>query len=307
MAGRPNAIDAISIGSGADDDVISRRTFITAAAALGAVPALALARAKPSKPEVHARAAIVVEDGAGTVLYAKNAADPLPIASITKLMTAIVVLDAKQDREEPIEILEDDKSRLKWSRSRVRIGSVLARDDLLRLALMASDNRSAAALARTYPGGTDAALDAMNRKAAALGLVATRYADPTGLSPGNVSSAADLAKLVHAACKYPLVRQYSTLPEYQVQSKWGITAFVNTNRLTRGDGWRIDLSKTGFIAEAGHCLVLAARINDKLHNLVFLDAAGRFTPFADAHRVRQWLEPGYAPPANSVRRPAARS
>lgn len=283
--------------------MITRREWIGSLAAVVALgPGLALGRAKP---EVHASAAIVTEDATGQVLFAKNPGEPLPIASITKLMTAMVVIDAAQDRKEPIEILEDDKSRIKWSRSRVRVGSVLARDDMLRLALMASDNRSAAALARTYPGGTEAAIAAMNRKADALSLVATRFADPTGLSPENVSSAADLAKLVHVACKYPLIREYSTCPEYQVHSKWGATAFVNTNRLTRGEGWRIELSKTGFIAEAGHCLVLAARINEKLIDFVFLDAAGRFTPFADAHRVRQWLEPSYTPPPNSVRKKGA--
>ena len=267
-----------------------------------AASAHAQAGKRPAMPVVHAAAAMVVDDATGNVLYEKNSAEAHPIASITKLMTAMVVLDAKLDPHERIEIVEEDKSTIKWSRSRLRIGSVLSRSDLLRLALMASENRAAAALGRSYPGGMVAALAAMNKKAAALGLHTMRYADPTGLSPDNVSSAGDLAKLVQAAHRYPLIREYSTLPKYDVQSKWGTTAFVNTNGLTRGDGWHIEVSKTGFIAEAGRCLVLAAQINQRLVTLVFLDAAGRYTPFADAHRVRQWLEPGYTPPANSVRR-----
>lgn len=251
-------------------------------------------------PDVRSAAALVIDDQSGQVLYAKNTGNVHPIASITKLMTAMVVIDAKLDLAEPIEVLEDDKSKVKWSRSRLRIGATVPRADLLRLALMASDNRAAMALARTYPGGSGRAIEAMNRKAAALGLRETRFDDPAGLSRGNVSTANDLVKLVQSARRYPLVREYSTLVEHAVQTRFGAISFVNTNRLVRSDGWQIDLSKTGFIAEAGRCLVMHAKVGARPTTLVLLDAAGRYTSFADAHRIREWLEPGYTAPRNAV-------
>lgn len=251
-------------------------------------------------PALRSNVALVIDDASGKVLMAKNTDSIQPIASITKLMTAIVVLDARQDLEARIEILEDDKSKLKFTRSRLRIGSVVSRDDLLRLALMASDNRAALALARAYPGGSDAAIDAMNRKARALGLQQTRFADPSGLSSDNTSTASDLANLVRAARGYPRIADYSTLKQHTVQTKFGPITFGNTSSLVRGERWQIELSKTGFIAEAGRCLVMRTRIADRPVTLVLLDAAGKYTPFGDAHRVRQWLEPGYTPPRNAV-------
>ncbi len=236
----------------------------------------------------------MIDDESGKVLYAKNSWTVQPIASITKLMTAMVVIDAKLDLGEPIEIGELDKSKVKWSKSRLRVGTVVTRDELLRLALMASENRAASALARTYPGGEAAAIAAMNDKAARMGLDNTRFDDPTGLSSGNVSTAAELSLLVQMAKSYPIVSEYSVLHEHTVKSRFGPIVFANTNRLLRGNGWSIDLSKTGFINEAGRCLVMHVRVAHKPVTLILLDATGHFTPFADAHRIRDWLDPGYA-------------
>lgn len=278
-----------------------QRVLIIGAAAMaasigfGTAPALA-----KDAPPLRSNVALVIDDESGKVLMAKNAEAIQPIASITKLITAMVVLDARQDLEERIEILEDDKSKVKFTRSRLRVGSVISRDDLLRLALMASDNRAALALARAYPGGADAAIAAMNRKATALGLSHTQFSDPAGLSSDNTSNASDLARLVRAARSYQRVASYSTLKEHTVQTKFGPITFGNTNSLVRGARWQIDLSKTGFIAEAGRCLVMRTRMAERPVTLVLLDAAGKYTSFGDAHRIRQWLEPGYTAPRNAV-------
>ncbi len=258
--------------------------------------------------EVRSGAAFVIDDDSGAVLFAKNALSVQPIASITKLMTAMVVLDARLDPDERIQIIEDDKSKVKWSSSRLRVGSVLSRDDLLRISLMASENRAASALARTYPGGEAAAIAAMNMKAKKMGRARTIFDDTTGLSSGNVSTASELATVVRMARRYPVVSEYSTLHEHTVKTKYGVMAFANTNRLVRGNTWNIDLSKTGFIAEAGRCLVMHMSVGKRPVTLVLLDASGRFTPFADAQRIRQWLEPGYTSPNKAaIPRPNARS
>ena len=236
---------------------------------------------------------MVIDDESGTVLYAKNPSTVQPIASITKLMTAMVVIDAQLDLQERIEITEQDKSTIKWSSSRLRVGTVMTRDDLLRLALMASENRAASALARTYPGGEEAAVAAMNEKAMRMGLSSTRFDDPTGLSSGNVSTAADLARLVQYARRYPVVSEYSTTHEHTVKTRFGPSVFANTNRLVHANSWNIDLSKTGFIVEAGRCLVMHLSIAAKPMTFVFLDSSGRFTPFADANRIRDWLDPSF--------------
>lgn len=247
----------------------------------------------PPAPSIRSSAALVVDDESGAVLFSKNPSSVQPIASITKLMTAMVVIDAQLDLQERIEITEQDKSPIKWSSSRLRIGTVMTRDDLLRLALMASENRAASALARTYPGGEEAAIAAMNEKAMKMGLASTRFDDPTGLSSGNVSTAAELARLVQHARRYPVVSEYSTLHEHTIKTRFGPTVFANTNRLVRANSWNIDLSKTGFISEAGRCLVMHLIVAAKPMTFVFLDSSGRLTPFADANRIRDWLGRDY--------------
>jgi D-alanyl-D-alanine endopeptidase (penicillin-binding protein 7) len=250
-------------------------------------------------PDLRAANALVMDSETGKVLFAKNEQAIVPIASITKLMTAMVVLDASLDLDEMVEVVEEDQSKVKFSRSRLAIGTEIRRADLLRMALMASDNRAASALARTYPGGTDAAISAMNAKAKLIGLEHTRFEEPTGLSSNNVSSAADLARMVSAARGYPLIRDFSTTPEYEIHTNRGRLAFANTNGLIRKGAWEIDVQKTGFISEAGRCLVLSVRMAARPFTIVLLDAAGRYTHFADAQRIRQWLDPSYSIAAES--------
>ena len=268
-----------------------------AGVALGADPwkTASAASPTPAVPPVRAGSVLVVDSADGSVIFAKNAQAVQPIASITKLMTALVVLDGRFDLDARIEITEADKPTVKFSRSRLLVGTVATRRELLRIALMASDNRAAAALARTYPGGTEAALAEMNRKARVLGLVDTKFDDPTGLSAGNVSTAVDLARLIVVARRYPEIREFSTSANATIRTPRGDVVFGNTNGLTHSKGWEIDLSKTGFIAEAGRCLVLHTKIGSRWMSMVLLDAAGRYTAIADAQRLRQWLEPKIAP------------
>jgi D-alanyl-D-alanine endopeptidase (penicillin-binding protein 7) len=258
---------------------------------------------KDGSPFVRSSGVLVLDPTTGETLFAKNADQQAPIASITKLMTAMVVLDAKLPLDEAIEITRDDVDHVKNTTSRLPIGSYFRRDDLLRLALMASENRAAAALGHNYPGGIDAFVAAMNAKAHALGLTQTHYVDSSGLSPENVSSPADLGKLVAAASQYELIREYTTTPAVTVQlpnSKRKLS-FINTNGLVRHSDWKIGLSKTGYINEAGKCLVMQAMIADQPIVIVLLDSWGRLTRVADANRIRRWLE------KNSSRLLAARA
>ena len=236
--------------------------------------------------------ALVQDADTGEVVLAKNSDTPVPIASITKLMTAMVVLDARLDLEKEVTITHADRDFRKGTRSRLRDGAVLTRDDLLLLALMSSENRAAAALARTYPGGTEAFVAAMNAKARALGMNDSRFADPTGLTSANVSSARDLARLVRAAHDYPLIREYSTRDRAFIRARGQTLAFHNTNALVRNSssGWEIGLSKTGYISEAGRCLVMRVRVASRDLILVLLDSWGKYTRVADAKRIRRWLE-----------------
>jgi D-alanyl-D-alanine endopeptidase (penicillin-binding protein 7) len=264
-----------------------------------AYPGQADARRPPHKAahtphtlSLRSASALVQDAETGEVLYDKNASSVAPIASITKLMTAMVVLDAKLPMDEAIELTNDDIDLLKNTHSRLPIGSHFRRDDLLRLALMASDNRAASALGRTYPGGIGAAVTAMNDKARALGLAQTHYVDSSGLSPSNVSSPADLGKLVAAATAYPIITEYTTTGAVNVtlpDSKRKLN-FVNTNALVRNSDWKIGLSKTGYINEAGKCLVMHAMIANQPIVIVLLDSWGRLTRIADANRIRKWLE-----------------
>jgi len=293
---------------------------LLAALLLGTVPFVAIAVDKAPKraakvssadftkdcaPNIHSSGALVFDPNSGQTLFAKNADQVTPIASITKLMTAMVVLDAKLAMEEPIELTTEDVDLLKNTRSRLPIGAHFRRDDLLRLALMASDNRAASALGRNYPGGITAFVTAMNAKALALGLTQTHYVDSSGLSPANVSSPQDLARLVAAAAKYPLIKEYSTTGEVNVTlpNSTRKINFVNTNALVRNSDWEIGLSKTGYINEAGKCLVMQAKIGNQPVVIVLLDSWGRLTRVGDANRIRKWLEKNPGKLAGSQLRP----
>jgi D-alanyl-D-alanine endopeptidase (penicillin-binding protein 7) len=240
-------------------------------------------------------AAVVLDQSNGAVLIEKNASVQVPIASITKLMTAMVALDARPNLAEELAISEDDVDTLKGTRSRLIVGTRLTREEMLRLALMASENRAAAALSRHYPGGRPAFIAAMNQKAMELGLTDTHFEDSTGLTAANVSSARDLTKMVAAAHRYPLIRQYSTTPEYEVNVAGRPRAFHNTNSLVRSETWEIGLSKTGYISEAGRCLVMQAWVRDKPMIIVLLDSWGKFTRIGDANRIKRWIESASLP------------
>ena len=253
-------------------------------------------KSQPLPPEdaehlfLRSNVALVQDAVSGETVFAKNSSAVLPIASITKLMTALVILDAKVDLAQRVAVSDDDYDLLKGTRSRLRPGAVLTRDELLLIALMASENRAAAALARTYPGGTGAFVRAMNAKAAALGMQDTQFSDATGLSPANVSSARDLARLVLAAQRQPIIGQYSTRESATVYALGRPLAYRNTNGLVRGGMWDIGLSKTGFISEAGRCLVMRVRVASRDMVVVLLDSWGKYSRIGDANRIRKWLE-----------------
>jgi D-alanyl-D-alanine endopeptidase (penicillin-binding protein 7) len=243
-------------------------------------------------PVLKSSGVLVLDPATGHTLYSKNADQATPIASITKLMTAMVVVDAKLPLDEAVQITNEDIDLIKNTRSRLPINSHFRRDDLLRLALMASDNRAASALGRNYPGGISAFVDAMNAKAKSLEMNATHFVDSSGLAPGNVSNPADLGKLVAAAAKYELIREYTTTGAVDVtlpDSKRKLS-FVNTNSLVRASDWQIGLSKTGYISESGKCLVMQAIIANQPIVIVLLDSWGKLTRIGDANRIRKWLE-----------------
>lgn len=241
-------------------------------------------------PLLQSAAFMVADQATGNVLLEKNSDAVLPIASITKLMTAMVVLDARLNLTEVLTVGQDDVDTLRGSSSHVPVGTELAREDMLRLALMSSENRAASALARHYPGGLHAFVVAMNRKAASLGLRDTRFSDSTGLNSANVSSARDLVKMVSAASRYPLIREFSTTANYVVSLNGRPRQFNNTNALVSSPDWQIGVSKTGFINESGKCLVMQAWLLNKPMIIVLLDSLGRYTRVADAQRVKRWLE-----------------
>jgi D-alanyl-D-alanine endopeptidase (penicillin-binding protein 7) len=244
-------------------------------------------------------AALVLDQDSGEVLFSKNSEAVLPIASITKLMTALVVIEARQPLEESLTITQDDVDTERHSASRLRVGTQLSRGEMLHLALMSSENRAANALGRHYPGGLPAFVAAMNRKAQALGMSDTRYVEPTGLSSSNQSSARDLATLVKAAHEYELIRELSTSPEHQVAVGRRQLQFRNTNILVRNPTWDIGLQKTGYITEAGRCLVMQAQLAGRKLIMVFLDSAGKYSRIGDAERVRRWISES-APVAHSA-------
>jgi D-alanyl-D-alanine endopeptidase (penicillin-binding protein 7) len=246
--------------------------------------------ANPSQVFLRSSSVLVQDAASGETILSKNAAAVLPIASITKLMTAMVVLDRGLELEDRVVISSEDMDQLKGTHSRLRPGATLSRNDLLLLALMSSENRAAAALARTYPGGTQAFVTAMNEKARTIGMQDSHFADSTGLTSANVSTAPDLARLVQAAHEYPLIRQYSTQDQAQVSALGQSLQYHNTNGLVRGRSWDIGLSKTGFINEAGRCLVMRVRLASKDLVVILLDSWGKNSRIADAQRIKKWLE-----------------
>jgi len=249
-------------------------------------------RVPPYHLIVHSNIAAVVDADTSQLLYEKNPNKVTPIASITKLMTAIVTLDAKLPLAEAVAVSDEDVDDLKGTRSFLPVGSRLTREDMLHIALMASENRAAACLSRYFPGGRTAFIEVMNRKARELGMDNTRFVSSDGLSAENVSTAMDLVRLVKAACEYPLIRQFSTDTEYDIFV--GNTGprrlqYINTDRLVGRPDWEIELQKTGYINESGRCLVMEAQVDGRNLIMVFLDAYGKLTCFADARRVRRQL------------------
>jgi len=253
----------------------------------------------PKRLQLASAKAVVFDARTGEVLYEKNADNSSPIASITKLMTAMVVLDAKLPMDEMLTISKDDIDRLKGTYSRLQIGTRHSRKEMLRLALMSSENRAASALGRHYPGGRPAFVTAMNAKADALKMTHTHFADTTGLSSNNIASAGDLVVLVQAASRYPLIRDFTTTPNQTVrfaQPRYTLD-FLNTNRLVRKGSWDIELSKTGYTSEAGRCLVMKTRVANRPLVMVLLNSQGKLTPLGDANRIKRWLETGASGPA----------
>ena len=256
-------------------------------------------------PGLRSSMALVVNERTGEIVYAKNAETRTSIASITKLMMAMVTLDAHLPQNQKITITTDDIDHVKNTHSRLAIGTTLTRRELLRLALMSSENRAASALARNYPGGTQAFVAAMNAKAAQLGMTATHFVDSTGLRSENQSTAEDLARMVRAAHTYPLITEFTTTYSYDLRMPFykrvrhvaarkklmlRNVAFHNTNKLVNEEDWRIGVSKTGYISEAGHCLVMQATIVNQAFIIVLLDSNGNYTRIEDAVRVKRWLE-----------------
>jgi len=239
---------------------------------------------------LQSNVAYVVDQASSKVLFEKNPDVSLPIASITKLMTSLVVVEAKQDMNEMLEITNDDIDKEKGTGSRLKIGAKLSRADMLHIALMSSENRAASALGRNYPGGLTAFVAAMNAKARQLGMAETHYVDSSGLSSQNRASAKDLVKLVNAAYQHPVIREYSTDSKYAVSPGGRPLEYATSNRLVSNPSWEIGLQKTGYISEAGRCLVMQAMIEGRAIVMVFLDSKGKYSRLADAGRIKKWLE-----------------
>ena len=240
--------------------------------------------------DLKSSVALVVDQDTNEVLFSKNEQAVLPIASLTKLMTGLIISEAKLSMDEMLTITQDDVDTEKGSSSRLRVGTTLSRGELLHLALMSSENRAASALGRTYPGGLSAFVSLMNAKARMLGMRDTRFVEPTGLSSDNQSSARDLATLVSVAYERPILRDLSTSPSYQLDLGRRTLQYNNSNRLVRNPEWEIGLQKTGYISEAGRCLVMQAKVAGRKVIMVFLDSAGKLARVQDAERVRRWVE-----------------
>ena len=274
----------------------SRRLAVTALLSVAmqlllCMPASARhAGAVDGQPDIRSNSVLVLDESTSKTLLARQADVASPIASITKLMTALVVIDAKQSPDELLAITDEDEDLGRGSHSRLAVGTRLSRDDLLHVALMSSENRAANALGRNYPGGLGACVAAMNAKARALGMHDTHFVDPTGLSSDNVASPGDLAKLVIAASHVPAIRGYSTDESHELRVRRRMLEFHNTDLLVQNPAWHIVVQKTGYITEAGRCLVLKAIIHGRSVVIVLLDSFGKYTRVADAERIRKWLE-----------------
>jgi serine-type D-Ala-D-Ala endopeptidase (penicillin-binding protein 7) len=289
-----SALALVSVAAQAQETPKPAAKPVVAKAAKGRPAANVADFTKDGMPNLLSHTAMVFDQATGRALFAKNADTAVPIASITKLMTAMIVLDANQNLDEPVVIDSADIDTLKNSRSRLPVGTAFRREDLMRLALMASDNRAASALGRTYPGGMAAAIDAMNAKARLLGMNNSKFVDPTGLAPGNTASAQDLAIMVAEASSHAQIREFSTAPELYVTlpNSKNAMGFNNTNALVKSSGWNIGVSKTGFINEAGKCLVMQAVINNNPVIIVLMDSWGKLTRIGDANRIKKWIESG---------------
>jgi D-alanyl-D-alanine endopeptidase (penicillin-binding protein 7) len=244
----------------------------------------------PGQPDLRSAAAMIV-DSEGREIYSKDADSVRPIASITKLMTAVVVLEAGLDLKEDLTVTREDRDLVQLTGSRLEFGATLSRREMLMLAIMSSENRAVAALGRTYPGGTDAFVSAMNARAALLGMHSTTFADAAGLQAENTSTARDIMRLVRAAREHPLIVEASTTTRLEVRP-WrqrGPLVYGNTNRLLKNSSWSIELSKTGYLNEAGRCLAMLARIDGEPVTIVLLDSFGKLTPFGDSNRLRRWM------------------
>ena len=241
-------------------------------------------------PGLRSASAIVL-DSDGNLIYGKDVDTVRPIASITKIMTAMVILDARLDLDEKVTITKDDRDLIRLTGSRLEYGAALSRRELLLLALMSSENRAATALGRTYPGGMATFIHAMNEKAAKLGMGDSQFADPAGLKSENVSTAQDLATMIESASHYPLITQATTTQRKEVRpySRRGPLTYGNTNRLLKNESWDIELSKTGYINEAGRCLIMQANIEGEEVSIVLLNSFGKLTPFGDSNRLRKWM------------------
>jgi len=247
----------------------------------------------PGNPDLRSASAMVI-DADGDLIYAKDADTVRPIASITKLMTAMVVLDSGLPLGEKISVSKEDRDTYKMTGSRLEVGATLTRHEMIMIAIMSSENRAAAALGRNFPGGRQAFVERMNAKARELGMQHSHFADPAGLRVENQSTARDLSAMAHAALAYPLIRQASTTQKMEVRPfrNRGPLTYVNTNRLLKNDSWDIELSKTGYINEAGRCLVMQAVIEGEPVSIVLLNSFGKLTPYGDSNRLRKWMVAG---------------
>ena len=269
-----------------------RLVLVSACLLMGsALPALATHKSLTNGlPQLRSNAVLVLDESDSSVLLSRQATVPTPIASITKLMTAMVVLDSDQPLEEMLIVTDEDREHGRGAFSRLAVGTRLTRADLLHLALMSSENRAAHTLGRNYPGGVPAFVEQMNRKAVTLGMHSAHFVDPSGLSSSNVASPADLVLLVNAAAQHPVIREYSTDQGHSVRVGRRLLEYRNTDHLVRSPTWNIIVQKTGYITEAGRCLVLEAVIKGRTVVMVLLDSFGKYTRTADAQRIRKWLE-----------------